>query len=95
MAEDNQLNARHQSPYVISRYFTPFIYYNTGNHLKASKPDRSRPREQSSLGAGVQSQFQFFRKETKVSGMIALQPEGSATQPDFPTSVELHFNIDE
>jgi len=31
--------------------------------------------------------------ETKVSG-IALQPEESTTQPDFPASVELHFNID-
>ena len=31
--------------------------------------------------------------ETKVSG-IALQPEESTTQPDFPISVELHFNID-
>ena len=31
--------------------------------------------------------------ETKVSG-IAPQPEESTTQPDFPTSVELHFNID-
>ena len=35
----------------------------------------------------------FSSLETKVSG-IALQPEESTTQPDFPTSVELHFNID-
>jgi hypothetical protein len=35
----------------------------------------------------------FSSLETKVSG-IALQPEESTTQPDFPASVELHFNID-
>ena len=35
----------------------------------------------------------FSSLETKVSG-IALQPEESTTQPDFPTNVELHFNID-
>lgn len=31
--------------------------------------------------------------ETEVSG-IAPQPEELKTQPDFPTNVELHFNID-
>ena len=31
--------------------------------------------------------------ETEVSG-IAPQPEESKTQPDFPTNVQLHFNID-
>ena len=35
----------------------------------------------------------FSSLETKVSG-IALQPEESTTRPDFPTNVELHFNID-
>ena len=35
----------------------------------------------------------FSSLETKVSG-IALQPEESTTQPEFPTNVELHFNID-
>ena len=35
----------------------------------------------------------FSSLETKVSG-IALQPEESATQPDFPTNVQLYFNID-
>ena len=35
----------------------------------------------------------FSSLETKVSG-IALQPEESTTQPDFPSSVELTFNID-
>lgn len=35
----------------------------------------------------------FSSLETEVSG-IALQPEESKTQPDFPANVHLHFNID-
>ena len=35
----------------------------------------------------------FSSLETEVSG-IALQPEESTTQPEFPTSVQLYFNID-
>lgn len=35
----------------------------------------------------------FSSLEAEASG-IALQPEESKTQPDFPTNVRLHFNID-
>jgi len=51
-----------------------------------------RSQEQSNTGGELFNR-NFSSLETKVSG-VALQPEESTTQPDFPTSVELHFNID-
>ena len=53
-------------------------------------PDRSQ--EPSNTGGELFNR-NFSSLETEVSG-IALQPEESKTQPDFPANVQLHFNID-
>ena len=53
-------------------------------------PDRSQ--EPSNTGGELFNR-NFSSLETEVSG-IALQPEESMTQPDFPANVQLHFNID-
>ena len=60
------------------------------NKQKEKALDRSQ--EPSNTGGELFNR-NFSSLETKVSG-IALQPEESTTQPEFPTSVELHFNID-
>lgn len=57
---------------------------------KQKAPDRSQ--EPSNTGGELFNR-NFSSLETEVSG-IALQPEESETQPDFPANVHLYFNID-
>ena len=57
---------------------------------KEKAPDRSQ--ELSNIGGELFNR-NFSSLETEVSG-IALQPEESMTQPDFPANVYLYFNID-
>ena len=65
------------------------------NKIVLSKKEKAlnRSQEPTNNTGGELFNRNFSSLETKVSG-IAVQPEESATQPDFPTNVELHFNID-
>ena len=60
--------------------------------LKGKEKPLTEVKSRQTLGGELFNRI-FSSLETKVSG-IALQPEESTTQPDFPTNVELHFNID-
>ncbi|WP_416468579.1 PBECR4 domain-containing protein [Streptococcus thermophilus] len=63
------------------------------DYLKESKEKAlDRSQEPSNTGGELFNR-NFSSLETEVSG-IALQPEESKTQPDFPANVQLHFNID-
>ena len=78
-------------PTLSSRHLYFNIIYWGNQFWKHQKaPDRSQ--EPSNTGGELINR-NSSSLETKVSG-IAPQPEESKTQPDFPTSVELHFNID-
>ena len=78
---------------VALRYPLQYLYFTItteGINFKSIKKAPDRSQEPSNTGANCSIAISV---ETKVSG-IALQPEESTTQPDFPTNVELHFNID-
>ncbi|WP_081102825.1 hypothetical protein [Streptococcus oralis] len=59
-----------------------------------SKKEKALDRSQEPSNTGGELfNRNFSSLETKVSG-IALQPEESKIQPDFPANVQLYFNID-
>lgn len=60
--------------------------------LKRQRKALDKSQEPSNTGGELINR-NFSSLETEVSG-IALQPEESTTQPEFPTSVQLYFNID-